>query len=92
MQRALVRGSKITSISAPHLEARVERPMTSVGYERIPPSAWAGSLVRPETVIDWHGDLVHRKCIPPFASPASSWAASRAWPELAGCWPKLSRR
>ncbi len=37
--------------------------------ERIPPSAWAGLLVKPETVLGWHRELVRRK-----------WAAYRGRP------------
>src|SRR5437667_178340 len=37
--------------------------------ERLPRSAWAGLLVRPETVLDWHRALVRRK-----------WAAYRGRP------------
>jgi len=37
--------------------------------DRIPPSAWAGLLVKPETVLGWHRELVRRK-----------WAAYRGRP------------
>ena len=29
--------------------------------ERIPPSAWAGLLVKPETVLGWHREMVRQK-------------------------------
>ena len=59
------------------LERRIKRVRWSPGdrlvlaalRERIPPSAWASLLVKPETVIGWHRELVRRK-----------WAAYRRRP------------
>ena len=46
-----------------------DRMLLAALRERIPPSAWAGLLVKPETVLGWHRDLVRRK-----------WAAYRGRP------------
>lgn len=46
-----------------------DRMILSALRERLPPSAWAGLLVRPETVLGWHRALVRRK-----------WAAYRGRP------------
>jgi len=59
------------------LERQIKRVRWSPGdrlvlaalRERIPPSAWAGLLVKPETVLGWHRELVRRK-----------WAAYRGRP------------
>ena len=59
------------------LERQIKRVRWSPGdrlllaalRERIPPSAWAGLLVKPETVLGWHRELVRRK-----------WAAYRRRP------------
>ena len=59
------------------LERRIKRVRWTPGdrmvlaalRERIPQSAWAGLLVKPETVLGWHGQLVRRK-----------WAAHRGQP------------
>jgi hypothetical protein len=59
------------------LERQVKRVRWSAGdrmimaalRERLPRSAWAGLLVRPETVLGWHRTLVRRK-----------WAAYRGRP------------
>ena len=59
------------------LERQVKRVRWSPGdrmimaalHERLPRSAWAGLLVRPETVLGWHRALVRRK-----------WAAYRGRP------------
>ena len=49
--------------------SRGDRMILAALRERIPPSAWAGLLVRPETVLGWHRELVSRK-----------WAAYRGRP------------
>jgi hypothetical protein len=46
-----------------------DRMIFSALRERLPRSAWAGLLVRPETVLGWHRALVRRK-----------WAAYRGRP------------
>ena len=59
------------------LERQIKRVRWSSGdrmvlaalRQRIPPSAWAGLLVKPETVLGWHRELVRRK-----------WAAYRGRP------------
>ena len=51
------------------LERQIKRVRWSPGdrlvlaalRDRIPPSAWAGLLVKPETVLGWHRELVRRK-------------------------------
>ena len=46
-----------------------DRMILAALRERLPPSAWAGLLVKPETVLGWHRALVRRK-----------WAAYRGRP------------
>ena len=65
------------------LERQIKRVRWSPGdrlvlaalRERIPPSAWAGLLVKPETVLGWHRELVRRKWAtyrgPAAAGPAT---------------------
>ena len=38
-----------------------DRMVLAALRERIPPSAWAGLLVKPETVLGWHRQLVRRR-------------------------------
>ena len=46
-----------------------DRMILAALRDRLPQSAWAGLLVKPETVLGWHRDLVRRK-----------WAAYRGRP------------
>ena len=46
-----------------------DRMILAALRDRLPRSAWAGLLVKPETVLGWHRDLVRRK-----------WAACRGQP------------
>jgi len=51
------------------LERQIKRVRWSPGdrlllaalRERIPPPAWAGLLVKPETVLGWHRELIRRR-------------------------------
>jgi putative transposase len=54
-----------------------DRMVLAALRERIPQSAWAGLLVKPETVLGWHRQLVRRK-----------WAAYRHRPRRG--WPPTS--
>ena len=38
-----------------------DRMLLAALRERIPPSAWAGLLVKPDTVLGWHRESVRRK-------------------------------
>ena len=49
-----------------------DRMIIAALRERLPQSAWAGLLVKPETVLGWHRALVRRK-----------WAAYRGRPRWA---------
>ena len=70
------------------LERQIKRVRWSPGdrmvlaalRERIPRSAWAGLLVKPETVLGWHRQLVRRK-----------WAAYRHRPRCQES-PKTGQR
>ena len=55
-----------------------DRMLMAALRDRIPQSAWAGLLVKPETVLGWHRDLVRRR-----------WAAYRGRPRRGR--PQLSR-
>src|SRR6266536_4973041 len=57
-------GAKFRSSSARSSECsgrRGDRMLMAALRDRLPQSAWAGLLVRPETVLGWHRALVRRK-------------------------------